>query len=241
MRLKAFLTDHGFKRVSITKTAADARELLMAKQDAKGVDKTRLIIINNDLEDADGYELCREIHKIESYKNTYKIMLISSTENKQAIIKSQQSGANDFAVKPYENIEFYKHLSIFSSKKVVLLVEDDPVIRQMVSLILYKRNIELVTEDDGVDAYNIINTMVPPRLVIMDIGLPRMNGIKLVKHIRTKKTWKKTPVLMLTGSTEVKDVNSSLISGANEYIVKPFNIDAFSLRIDKYFDDIKHD
>ena len=62
-----------------------------------------------------------------------------------------------------------------------------------------------------------------------------MSGLKLVKQIRAKPLWRKTPIIMLTSSTSASDVKESLESGANEYIVKPFQISSFSQRIAKYF------
>jgi len=191
LRLKTFFEGYGFDQVEILKTAGSARDYLKNKQDASGIDEIRLIIINSELEDADGFELCREIHKSRSGQNAYKIILVSSVENKQAITKAKQSNADDFSVKPYENIEFIKHLMVFAHQKVVLLIEDDPVIRQLVTSILYKKQVEVVVEKDGVAAYNMINSMVPPKIVLLDIGLPGMNGIKLVQHIRSKKNMEK--------------------------------------------------
>jgi len=80
----------------------------------------------------------------------------------------------------------------------------------------------------------LINSMIPPKLVLLDIGLPGMNGIKLLKHIKTREFLKKTPILMLTGSTDSDDVRNALGSGAKDYIVKPFQINDFASRIDKY-------
>ena len=65
-------------------------------------------------------------------------------------------------------------------------------------------------------------------------GLPGMNGVKLVKLIRSKTLWRKTPVLMLTGSKDANDVKDSLAAGANDYIVKPVQIADFSKRLEKF-------
>jgi DNA-binding response OmpR family regulator len=235
VRLKGFLGGYGFECVEIIKTAANTREFFKNSED-NNADDIRLIIINSELEDADGYELCRELHKTEIGKKAYKIVLVSSAKNEKAIIKTRQSDANDFSVKPYESTEFIKHLMLFTYQKVVLLVEDDPVIRQLVTSILRKKVVEVIVKMDGLEAYNMINSMAPPKLVLLDIGLPGMNGIKLVEHIRAIAVWRKTPIIMLTGSTDSDDVKGSLGAGANDYIVKPFQIDDFVSRIDKYFD-----
>lgn len=236
VRLKGFLGDYGFKHIDIVKTAKSARVFLNNLKAEKGIDELMLIIINYELDDADGYELCREIHNMPIAQNAYKIIIVSSAENKRAIIKTKQSCADDFSVKPYESPKFIKHLNIFSQNKMVLLIEDDPVIRKMLKALLHKKQFEVVVEVDGGEAYHTINSMNPPKLVLLDIGLPGMNGIKLLQHIRTRPLWKKTPILMLTGSTDVEDVKVSLSAGANDYIVKPFQLKDLVLRLDKYLD-----
>jgi len=236
VRLKDFLDGYGFEHVDIMKTTDDARDFLKVKQNSKDVDEVRLIIINSEIEGEDGYELCREIHKTDIGKNAYKIMLISSAKNEQAIVKARQSNADDFSVKPYESDEFIKHLMLFTYQKVILLIEDDPVIRQLVISILSRKQVEVIVKTDGLEAYYMINSMAPPKIVLLDIGLPGMNGIKLVEHIRSRPAWKKTPILMLTSSTDSNDVKESLGAGANDYIVKPFQINDFVSRIEKYFE-----
>jgi len=236
IRLKGFFEEYGFGRVDIVKSVEKAREFVKEKEDASGIDDVSLIVINSELEDGDGFELCSEIKKTRLGERAYFIVLVSSAENKTDIKKATHSGADDFAVKPFESPGFIKPLMLFAHQKVVLLVEDDPVIRQLVMSILYKKHVELIVATDGLKAYNLINSMTPPKMVLLDIGLPGMSGLKLVGHIRSKPVWRKTPILMLTGSTDSDDVKSSLTSGANDYIVKPFQIDDFVTRTNKYFE-----
>lgn len=235
-RLKEVFAGYGFDRVDVVKSAENAKGFIKSKEDSSGVDDVRLVIINSELEDGNGFDLCKEIRKTRLGENAYIIMLVSSEKNETAITKAKQVGANDFAVKPYEKAGFIKHLMLFAHQKVVFLIEDDPVIRQLVMSLLYKKNIEVISEKDGVNAYNLINSMAPPKLVLMDIGLPNMNGIKLVSHIRSKQIWRNTPIVMLTGSTDTDDVRASLKAGANDYIAKPFQVNDFVSRTNKYFE-----
>jgi DNA-binding response OmpR family regulator len=237
IRLKTVFDEYGFDHVDIVKSAEQAKQFIKEKEDAVGIDEITLIVINSELEDGDGYELSREINKTKAGEKAYIIILISSIENKSAITKAKQSKADDIAVKPYESAGFIKPLMMFAHKKSVLLIEDDPVIRQLVMSLLFKKHVELIVITDGLKAYNMINSIAPPKLVLLDIGLPGMSGLKLVSHMRKKQLWRKTPILMLTGSTDSGDVKESLTSGANDYIVKPFQINDFISRTDKYFED----
>jgi DNA-binding response OmpR family regulator len=237
-RLKVLFEERGLPDIVLVKT--EARALLETKQSENdALDVISLIIIDSKLEDGDGFELCRQLRKLPAAKDVYIIILISSVENKTAIENARNSGADDFAVKPYDGAEFSKHLGVFLNRRAALLVEDDPVIQKMVQALLVKKNLQAIVVADGMQAYNLINTISPPRIVFMDINLPAMNGVKLLELIRGKNLWRKTPVLMLTGSKEASDVKNSLGAGANDYIVKPFKIADFNQRLEKFIGPVK--
>jgi len=231
IKIKQYFHEYGFQSIEIVKTAADAREF-MAQQK-----KISMIIINGKLDDGDGYKLCQEIRNTEAGREAYIYVVVSSVENKTAIEKVRRSGANNYVVKPFESTEFKNKFSHFMLSRVVLLVEDDPVMKMTVEKILSKYAVEVVSIDDGIQARNLINTMLPVKLVLMDIGLPNMNGMQLTKQIRSKPAWAKTAIVMLTGSTDAADVKASLGSGANDYIAKPFTVDSLVSRIQRYLPD----
>ena len=232
LNTKTVFEEYGYRQIRFVKSANAMRELLRQEDELTDI---CLVIINSELAGADGFELCRDIRATNWGKKIYIMMLISSTENKVAIDKTKHSGANDFAVKPFDSDHFKHHLAVYSIKNTILLVEDDPLAQQMVGKIFSSYPVELMVMDDGLKAYNLINSMMPPALVLMDIGLPNMNGLSLLKHIRSHQGWKKIPVIMFTSSTDASDVKASLKMGASDYIVKPFKVDDFTKRISKYF------
>jgi DNA-binding response OmpR family regulator len=227
--IKHSFQDLGFESVEVVKSAEAAR--LFIKEHSQ----ISMIVINGELDDGDGYKLCQDIRKAEVGRSTYIVIVVSSAENKTAIDKANRCGANDFVVKPYNGVAFKEKVSSFISSSVVVLVEDDPVVSMTVKNILSKYSIEVITIADGIEAHNLFKSISPVRLVLLDIDLPNMSGLQLIKAIRSKSQWKKTAVVMLTGSTDVADVKESLTSGANDYIAKPFKIDSFIGKLDKYF------
>ena len=237
IKIKQSFNEFGLESVVVARSAEQARDVLKTNVNSKGQDLITLIVIDGELDDADGFEFCREIRKTEIGKYAYIILLVSSVKNQTKIENAKHSGASDFSVKPYNSNEFHKSFMKYLKQKVVLLVEDDPVIRKMVCRLLIEYHVEIIEIDDGIDAYNLLNTMFPVSVVLIDIGLPNMNGIKLVKQIRSKANWAKTPVVMLTASSDVSDVKKSLVAGANDYITKPFKADDFIKRIDRYISD----
>jgi len=219
----------GFQSVEVVKTAEAAKAFI------KDNNQISMIVINEKLDDSDGCKLCLDIRKEKMCCQAYIFLMVSSIENKTAIEKTRQCGANNFAVKPYKDLAFREKISQFVSSRVVELVEDDSVVSMAVENILSRYAVEVISIDDGIAAHKLFKSMLPVRLVLMDIGLPNMSGLQLVKTIRNNPDWKKTAVVMLTGSTDVSDVKASLASGANDYIAKPFKVENFVGKLDKYF------
>jgi len=228
IKIKQSFHNLGLESVEVVKTAEAAKSFI------KEHSQISMIVINGELDDGDGYKLCQDIRKEEVGHSANIVIIISSAENKTAIEKTRRSGASDFAVKPYNGMAFKNMLTNFISTNIVVLVEDDPVVSMTVKNILSKYSIEVLSVTDGIEAHNLFQSISPVRLVLLDIGLPNMSGLQLLKKIRNKSQWKKTAVVMLTGSTDVADVKESLSSGANDYIAKPFKIDSFIGKLDKY-------
>jgi len=226
--IKHSFHDLGFESVEVVKTAEAAKIFI------KEHDQISMIVINGELDDGDGYKLCQDIRKEYVDRTIHIVVVVSSAENKTAIDKAYRCGANDFAVKPYNGKIFKEKSASYISSSVVVLVEDDPVMSMAVKKILSKYSVEIITIADGIEAHNLFKSISPVRLVLLDIGLPNMSGLQLIKAIRRNPQWKKTSVVMLTGSTDVDDVKASLASGANDYIAKPFEIDGFISKLDKY-------
>lgn len=100
----------------------------------------------------------------------------------------------------------------------VLVVEDDPEIADVLRRSLRQEGYEVKTSADGVDALDVATGFVPD-LVVLDLGLPRLDGVEVCRRLRAEGD---VPILMLTARTETEDRVSGLDSGADDYLVKPF-------------------
>src|SRR5215213_6071304 len=100
----------------------------------------------------------------------------------------------------------------------VLLVEDDAEIADVLRRSLRNEGYEVRTSADGVDALDAAAGFVPD-LVVLDLGLPRLDGIEVCRRLRAGSD---VPILMLTARTETEDRVDGLDSGADDYLVKPF-------------------
>ncbi len=109
----------------------------------------------------------------------------------------------------------------------VLVIEDDAEITDALRRSLRHEGYEVRTAGDGVEALDAAAEFIPD-LVVLDLGLPRLDGIEVCKQLRADGD---VPILILTARTETEDRVTGLDSGADDYLVKPFERQEFLARI----------
>jgi two-component system response regulator MprA len=102
----------------------------------------------------------------------------------------------------------------------ILVVEDDEAIADVVRRALRQEGHEVRSAADGVEALSQSEEFVPD-LVILDLGLPRLDGVEVSRRLRAESD---VPILILTARSEVEDRVEGLDSGADDYLVKPFEL-----------------
>ncbi|HVY06823.1 MAG TPA: response regulator [Burkholderiales bacterium] len=119
----------------------------------------------------------------------------------------------------------------------ILLVEDNPTDAELTMRALRKKNLanNLVWVKDGVEALDFIfckgqyanRVNLAPKLVLLDLKLPKVDGIEVLRNLKSDARTKTVPVVMLTSSHEERDIVESYQLGVNSYIVKPVDFDKF--------------
>jgi len=123
--------------------------------------------------------------------------------------------------------------------KTILLVEDNPDDVQLTLRALKKNNImnEIIVAEDGVEALDYLlgtgkyegrDMSVMPQVVLLDLKMPKMDGLEVLQRIRADERTKLLPVVVLTTSSEDKDRVESYKLGANSYVRKPVDFSQFS-------------
>ena len=122
--------------------------------------------------------------------------------------------------------------------RVILLVEDNPDDELLALRALKKSNVpnEVVVAHDGVEALDYLfangpyegrDTSSMPQLVLLDLKLPRVDGLEVLKRLRSDERTRLLPVVILTSSKERRDMLEGYGLGANSYIRKPVNFEQF--------------
>lgn len=109
-------------------------------------------------------------------------------------------------------------------KETILVVEDDKMIRNLITLYLEKNNYNVVIATDGEMAKDVYENE-HPCLIILDLMLPKLSGEEVSYWIREIKSDNEIAILMLTAKTKVKDKIKGLNIGADSYLTKPFDPD----------------
>ena len=115
-------------------------------------------------------------------------------------------------------------------KERILIVEDEKDIRDLVQLHLEKAGFETLVAQDGQEAFRKIQKF-HPRLVVLDLMLPEMDGKELAKLLKARDDTKEIPLIMLTAKTDEVDRIVGFEIGADDYIPKPFSPRELVLRV----------
>ncbi len=101
----------------------------------------------------------------------------------------------------------------------VVVIEDEPEIRKFLNSILSNHGYEAKFAENAKDGINLIS-LYPPELIILDLSLPDIDGIEVIKNIRA---WLSVPIIVLSARGKEEDKVNALELGADDYITKPFN------------------
>jgi DNA-binding response OmpR family regulator len=117
-----------------------------------------------------------------------------------------------------------------TSPRTLLVVEDDAALRDTIAYNLRREGYHVVTAADGVAALQLA-LQQPPALVLLDLMLPRLDGLDVCRQLRAKPETAHVPILMLTARGEESDKVVGLELGADDYVTKPFSWNELRARV----------
>jgi len=117
----------------------------------------------------------------------------------------------------------------------IFIVQEEETISKLIEIKLDYSSGQVSTYSNGLDAFEHIQKE-KPELVILDVMLPGMEGMEILKEIKSNEELSKIKVLMLTAKSREEDIKRIFELNADEYMSKPFNVDELKLRIKKLLD-----
>ena len=109
----------------------------------------------------------------------------------------------------------------------ILLADDDEQLQRALRITLGARGYEVIAARDGAEAIDLAAN-AHPDLIILDLGMPRVDGVDVIRAVRA---WSKVPILVLSGRTDSAEKVDALDAGADDYVTKPFAMDELLARI----------
>ena len=106
-----------------------------------------------------------------------------------------------------------------TDKKTILLVEDDAFVSDIYQTKLEQEGFGLILAENGLEAMKRMEEKVPD-LILLDIIMPYMGGIEVLKKLKADERWKKIPVIILTNLSQKEEVDEGLSIGADDYLIK---------------------
>lgn len=110
---------------------------------------------------------------------------------------------------------------------LVLVVEDDKPIRNLITTTLKMNDYRFITAVRGNEAI-MLNASHKPDIIILDLGLPDIDGVEVIERIRT---WSDVPIIIVSARSEDRDKITALDKGADDYLTKPFSVDELLARL----------
>ena len=110
---------------------------------------------------------------------------------------------------------------------LVLVVEDDKPIRNLITTTLKMNDYRFITAVRGNEAI-MLSASHKPDIIILDLGLPDIDGVEVIEHIRT---WSDVPIIIVSARSEERDKITALDKGADDYLTKPFSINELMARV----------
>ena len=110
---------------------------------------------------------------------------------------------------------------------LVLVVEDDKPIRNLITTTLKMNDYRFITAVRGNEAI-MLSASHKPDIIILDLGLPDIDGVEVIEHIRT---WSDVPIIIVSARSEDRDKITALDKGADDYLTKPFSVDELLARL----------
>lgn len=113
------------------------------------------------------------------------------------------------------------------NKLQILVVEDDTPVRNLITTTLKAHDYKYITAENGEEAIRQASTCNPD-IVFLDLGLPDVDGVEVIKKIRT---WSNMPIIVISARSEDSDKIEALDNGADDYLTKPFSVEELLARL----------
>jgi CheY-like chemotaxis protein len=117
------------------------------------------------------------------------------------------------------------------STKRVLIADDDPVIRRLLSAAVTSEGFTSVVVEDGRAAFRVLQSDADFTAALFDMSMPGLNGLDVIRHMRTERRLQRIPVMLITAEQDLKVMSDSFAAGAVAFLSKPLTLDKLQIAL----------
>lgn len=235
---RSFIVSRLASRKSQIREAADGEEALALIRQDQAFD---LILTDIDMPRLDGIQLCKKL-KTDPLTQSIPVIMISNFDSDEDVEKGFRAGASAYISKAevkerlVQTIDDTLSQTDFRGGRQILVVEDSEAIRRLVSGYLAQSGFEVLVAADGEEALEKLKENKPD-LVLSDITMPGMDGLQLLKTIKSDPQKADIPFVVMSVHKERRYMHYMIEHGAASYLVKPFKLDELIILIDRLLSD----
>lgn len=229
--LKRRLDDEGYN-ISVCENGLDAINLATEQ-------KFDLILLDLKLPDISGLQVLIDIKNNPDLEKTH-IIMVTANDERETVLQCIEKGATDYLIKPFAMPVVKARVqrclnNLYENKDKppgtnILLVDDQELSRDVLAHRLKKNGYKIKCVSNGAEAFAVLaNNHFD--LILLDILMPDISGVDILKSIRSEGHHKETPVIMVTALDDMETVNQCMHFGADDYILKPLNTELLKIRI----------
>lgn len=127
-------------------------------------------------------------------------------------------------------------LQITQKSSRVLIADDDPVIRHLLRSTIMQEGYEVTEVSDGREAYRLLRSDSNFRAAIFDMKMPFLQGLEILKYMRTEKRLMRIPAMMITSEQDLRLMTDSFSAGATVFLSKPFTAEKLKMTLHMLLD-----
>lgn len=116
----------------------------------------------------------------------------------------------------------------------ILIVEDDPLTAQLLQFVFEREQCDVTWLADGQQAQSHLQQQPPAGTVLLDLMLPHVDGLDLLKQLRSRPAWQHTRVMVLSARDQTSDIRQAFALGADDYMTKPFDPQELLARVQRW-------
>ena len=195
-----------------------------------------LILLENNFCDESGVDILRQLRSEYQFQDL-PVYLAFDTDTPEDIAEAISLGVDGFSLDKLEILEVVNSVRNLLSKTAAraLIVDDDPVVQQLLSQCLESAGLDVDTANNGLEALNYLSQNTPD-IILLDRFMPRLEGGTVLYEIQSKINLKSIPVLILTSMVNQGEAKSWFERGAADFIPKPFDPEEVLMRVKKHLD-----